>query len=157
MRLGLPPGAPAKKSDLETLLTDLNEVGGQIRGESADLYPDFEITDSLALQIEIFDSEKSKLAHVYVGKGSSGRETFIRLAGSPVVYLADENFISRFAVWNEPPEKKLPTDRWIELLLCNIPREKIKSFKLEKGKTEYDFALIEEPSDDTLAPPVEKV
>jgi hypothetical protein len=28
-------GAPAKKSDLETLLTDLNEVGGQIRGESA--------------------------------------------------------------------------------------------------------------------------
>jgi len=147
--------APAKKTDIEKLLSDLNDVSGQVRGESADLYPDFEITDSLALQIEIFDSERSNLLHAYVGKGASGRGTFIRLEGSPVVYLADENFVSRFAAWSEPPEKKLPTDRWIELTLCGIPRENIKSFKIARGKTVYDFALLEEQSGDTLTPPVE--
>jgi len=147
--------APAKKTDIEKLLSDLNEVSGQVRGESADLYPDFEITDSLALQIEIFDSERTNLLHAYIGKGASGRETFIRLEGSPVVYLADENFVSRFAAWSEPPEKKLPADRWIELTLCSIPRENIKSFKIARGKTVYDFALLEEQSEDTLTPPVE--
>ena len=147
--------APAKKTDIEKLLTDLNAVSGQIRGESVELYEDFDIADERALQIEIFDSEGSKLAHIYIGKGGSGRESFLRLAGSPVVYLANENFISRFAAWNSPPEKKLPTDRWIELALCDIPRDKIKSIKIKKGRTEYDFVLTEEPSDDTLAPPAE--
>lgn len=147
--------APAKNTDIEKLFTDLNQVSGQIRGESVELYDDFDITDERALQIEIFDEEGSKLLQVYIGKGGSGRECFMRLAGSPTVYLADENFISRFAVWNAPPEKKLPTDRWIELTLCDIPREQIKTFEIKKGKTGYQFALMEEPSEDTLAPPVE--
>ncbi|UCE66557.1 MAG: DUF4340 domain-containing protein [Candidatus Zixiibacteriota bacterium] len=147
--------APAKRTDIEKLLTDLNQVSGQIRGETAELYEDFDITDERALQIEIFDGEASKLLHIYIGKGGSGRDCFMRLSESPTVYLANENFISRFAAWNAPPEKKLPTDRWIELSLCNVPRESIKSFKIKKGKTEYEFALMEEPSEDTLAPPAE--
>jgi len=147
--------APAKKTDIEKLLADLNTVKGQIRGESAELYEDFDITDEKALQIEIFDTEGSKLAHVYIGKGASGRECFMRIAGSPTIYLADENFISRFGAWNAPPEKKLPTTRWLDLALCNIPRDQIKSFKIKRRRTEFEFALIEEPSEDTLAPPVE--
>jgi hypothetical protein len=107
--------APAKQADIASLLKDLQEAGGQVRGESADLYDDFEISDDKALQIELFGSAGAKLLHLYVGKGGSGRECFVRLAGSPTVYLADNNFISRFAAWNSPPEKKLPADRWLEL------------------------------------------
>ncbi len=147
--------APAKKTDIDKLFTDLNDVSGQIRGESAELYEDFDITDERALQIEIFDEEGSKLLHVYIGKGGSGRDCFMRLAGSPTVYLADENFISRFAAWNAPPEKKLPADRWVELTLVDIPRDQIKSYKIKRGKSEYEFALLEESSEDTLAPPEE--
>ncbi len=145
--------APAKSIDIEKLMTDLNGVSGQVRGKTAELYADFDIADEKALQIEMYDSEGSKLVHVYIGKGGSGRESFMRIAGSPVVYLANENFISRFAAWNSPPEKKLPTDRWIDLALCNIARADVKSFKITKSKTKYEFALIEEPSVDSLAPP----
>ncbi|UCC80000.1 MAG: DUF4340 domain-containing protein [Candidatus Zixiibacteriota bacterium] len=147
--------APAKKTDIDNLFTNLNDVSGQIRGESAELYEDFDITDERALQIEIFDEEGSKLLHAYIGKGSGGRGCFMRLAGSPIVYLADDNFISRFAAWNAPPEKKLPTDRWVELALIDIPRDQIKSYKIKRGKTEFEFALLQEPSEDTLAPPEE--
>jgi len=147
--------APAKQADVVKLMSDLNTVGGQIRGESADLYGDFDITDERALQLEIFDSEGSKLLHAYIGKGGSGRDCFIRLAGSPVVYLASENFISRFAAWNASPEKKLPADRWTELTLCGIPRDKIKSIKIKRDKTEFEFALVQESSGDTLTPATE--
>ena len=145
--------SPAKNEDIEKLITDLREVKGTIRGESADLYEDFDITDERALQIELFDSDGSRLVHLYVGKGSAGRECFVRLAGLPVVYLADGNFISRFAAWNAPPEKKLPTDRWLQLTLCDIDRNAMTSFRISKGKTIYEFALVEEPSEDTLTPP----
>lgn len=147
-------GSPAKEEDIEKLITDLREASGSIRGESADLYEDFDITDDKALQIELFGSDGSKLVHLYVGKGSGGRDCFMRLAGLPVVYMADENFISRFAAWDAPPEKKLPTDRWLQLTLCDIDRDAMTSFKINKGKTAYEFALIEEPSEDTLTPPI---
>ncbi len=146
--------SPAKEEEIEKLITDLKEVKGSVRGESADLYEDFDITDERALQIELFDSDDSKLLHLYVGKGSAGRECFVRLAGLPVVYLADENFISRFAAWNAPPEKKLPTDRWLQLSLCDIDRNAMTSFKIGKKKMNYEFALVEEPSEDTLTPPI---
>jgi hypothetical protein len=146
--------SPAKVEDIEKLITDLTNVKGSVRGESADLYEDFDITDDKALQIELFGSDDARLVHLYVGKGSGGRECFMRMAGLPVVYLADENFISRFAAWNAAPEKKLPTDRWLQLTLCDIDRDAMTSFEIGKGKTVYEFALVEEALEDTLAPPV---
>jgi hypothetical protein len=144
-------GAPAKAEELDKLFTDLLGVTGTIRAESADLYSEFDISDELALQIEFFDSADNKLTHLYVGKGGgSGRSCFMRLAGSPAVYLADENFISRFAAWNSPPEKNLPKNRWIQLELCDVDQEDINSIKLKKGRDEYEFAKVELPSSDTL-------
>lgn len=145
---------PAKEEDIEKLITELREASGSVRGESADLYEDFDITDDKALQIELFGSDGSNLLHLYVGKGAGGRDCFMRQAGLPVVYLADENFISRFAAWNAPPEKKLPTDRWLQLTMCDIDGNAMTSFKINKGKTAYEFALVEEPSGDTLTPPI---
>jgi hypothetical protein len=145
--------SPAKEEDIEKLLTDLNEVRGSVRAETADLYDDFEISDEQALQIELLAADSSKLLHLYVGKGSGGRECFVRLAGSPTVYLADNNFISRFAAWNAPPEKKLPTNRWLELGLCDIDRNAMTSYKITSGKNVYEFAQLEEASEDTLTPP----
>lgn len=146
--------SPANQTDVQKLIDDLHGVSGSVRGESADLFPDFDITDEKALQIEFYDAADNKLLHLYVGKGGgSGKECFVRLAGSPDTYLADENFISRFAAWNAPPEKKLPRDRWLDLKLCSIDRKDITAFSVTKGKTEYEFANQQEPSEDTLAPP----
>jgi hypothetical protein len=145
--------SPAKEEDIEKLLTDLKEVRGSIRAETADLYDDFEIGDDQALQIELLSADSSKLLHIYVGKGSGGRECFVRLAGSPTVYLVDNNFISRFAAWNAAPEKKLPANRWLELGLCDIDRNAVTSFKITSGENVYEFAQLEEASDDTLTLP----
>ena len=144
----------AKEQDVVKLLTELGEVSGSVRGETADLYEDFDIADEEALQIELFDSEDAKLLHVYVGKGGSGgRDCFLRVVGSPVVYLADNNFISRFAAWNSPPEKKLPIDRWVKLELCDIDRNDLTSFTIHKGEIDHEFGNIDVPSEDTLLPP----
>jgi len=144
----------AKQSDVQKLIDDLHNVGGSIRGESADLYDSFDITDEKALQIEFYDREDNKLLHVYVGKGgASGKECFMRIAGSPVTYLAYDNFLSRFAVWNAAPEKKLATDRWLDLSLCEISSNDMSSFKIIDGKKTYEFANELAPSEDSLTLP----
>jgi hypothetical protein len=143
--------APLKEDDVNLLITDLSNVTGSIRGDSEELYPDFKITDESALQIEFYDNADSKLVHIYVGKGGeSGKQCFIRLAGSPEVYLADANFISRFAAWEAPPEKKLPTDRWMDLNLSGLDREAINAFTINAGTKRYEFALVPDEQQDTL-------
>ncbi len=144
----------ARESDIDKLLDDLHQANGSIRGESADLYGDFDISDERALQIEFYGPDESKLVHLYIGKGGGGKDCFIRAAGSPVVYLVDNNFISRFGAWGADPFKKLPTDRWLELSLCEIQKDNLTSMKIHRDKKDYEFALLETPSEDSLAPPV---
>jgi len=144
---------PAKVSDIKQLIADLDSVSGTIRGESADLYPDFDITDELAIQIRLTAEDGSLLAHVYVGKGGDGKSCFMRLPGSPVVYLANNNFISRFGVWQASPEKRMPTNRWMELGISPFKREEIGAMTVKTPKTEYQFELVEVASEDTTAAP----
>jgi hypothetical protein len=146
--------ALARNADVRKVISDLATVGGEVRGESDSLYPDFDITDQEALQIKLLGIDSSVLAHVYVGKGGQdGHSCFMRLPGSPKVYFADNNFLSRFSAWGASPATRLAADRWMNLNLCRINRESISSIKLHTPKTEYEFALITEPPADTASPP----
>ncbi len=145
---------PAKNEEIRKLLTDLAAVKGSVRGESEDLYPDFAIGDQEALQIALLGDGGTELAHVYVGKGNAdGHSCFMRLPGSPKVYLADNNFISRFAAWSAPPNKRLPTDRWMNLAISPFKRDEISAIKLHTPKTDYEFELVTQPSFDSGVPP----
>jgi hypothetical protein len=147
--------ADAKKEEVQKILDDLHAVTGSVRGESEDLYGDFEIDERSALQIKFMGADNSELLHLYVGKGGpDGRSCFMRLPGSPKVYLANENFISRFAAWQSPPEKKLPTDRWINLKVSQLKPQELASFKLHTPKADYEFAQITEPPVDSTSAPV---
>jgi hypothetical protein len=147
-------GTPAKNEDVGKLLTDLNTVKGTLRGESEDLYTDFAIDEANALQIKLLGNDNSLLTHLFVGKGGpDGQTCFIRLPGSPNVYLADKNFISRFAAWNAAPSKKLPTDRWMNLNLSGLDRNSVNSVKLHTPKADYEFALQTEGLTDPQSGP----
>jgi hypothetical protein len=147
--------ASARSKDVEQILSDLTKIGGTLRGETEDLYTDFAITDQNALQIKLLGADNSLLAHVYVGKGGpDGKSCFIRLPGSPKVYLADNNFISRFSAWGAAPEKRLPADRWMNLNLCKTARDNnMSAFKVHTPKIDYEFASVSKPPVDTMSPP----
>jgi hypothetical protein len=144
----------ARNTDVRKVISDLAAVGGEVRGESEDLYPDFDITDQNALQIKLLAADSSVLAHVYVGKGGQdGHSCFMRLPNSPKVYFANNNFLSRFSAWGASPSTRLPLDRWMNLNLSRVNRESISSIKLHTPKTNYEFALVTVPPVDTASPP----
>jgi hypothetical protein len=144
----------AKSEEVKKLLDDLAAVSGSIRGESEDLYRDFEIDDRSALQIKFLGTDNSELLHLFVGKGGpDGKSCFLRLPDSPTVYLANNNFISRFAAWAAPPEKKLPSDRWMNLRLSPIKSQDITAFKIHLPNANYEFAQFADEPVDSLTPP----
>ncbi len=144
----------ARNADVRKVISDLATVGGEVRGESEDLYPDFDITDQNALQIKLIAADSSVLAHVYVGKGGQdGHSCFMRLPNSPTVYFANNNFLSRFSAWGASPSTRLPADRWMNLNLSRVNRESISSIKLHTPKKNYEFAQVTEPPVDTASPP----
>ena len=64
--------------------------------------------------------------------------------------MANVNFLSRFAVWNAEPAKRMPGKRWTELKMTEIDKEKISSFEIKAKKKDYLFEKKEEISEDTL-------
>ena len=133
--------APAKESEIDKLFTDIKNIKGEIRSANQELFTDYDITDDQALHLEFLGSDGSEIAHVLFGKGvpQASRSSFIRNANSDTVYMANENFISRFAMWNAEPSKRITPKRWVELSLAEFDREAAKSIEVEKGKSTYLF------------------
>lgn len=146
--------APGKQSDIEKILQDMKGLMGEVRSTKPELFDDYEITDDVALHLEFLGPDSSEITHFLAGKGvpQASRSSFIRLYGNDTVYMANENFISRFAVWNAEPSKKMPINRWIELKMTDVNKEDVRSIEIKAKRKTYLFEKNEQVSEDTLEP-----
>ncbi len=147
--------APGKKTDIEKIMIDAKNLRGEVRSTNPSLLGDFGLADSEALHLKLMKQDSSVVLHFLAGKGipDAPRSSFIRRAGSDTVYKADENFISRFAMWNAEPWRKIQVNRWIELKMFDFPLDSVIAFDLVvKGKTDR-FMKEKLAVEDTAAPP----
>jgi len=147
--------APGKKADIEKIMTDMKGLGGEIRSTNPSLFSDFGLADDEALHLKFMKQDSTVLIHFLAGKGiaDAPRSSFIRRAGSDTVYKADENFISRFAMWNAEPWRRVQVNRWIELKMTELALDSVIACDLViKGKTNR-FVKETQAVEDTTAPP----
>jgi hypothetical protein len=147
--------APAKNSEVWKLISDIKALTGEVRSSSPELLADYDLTDSLALNIILLGSDSSPMAHMMVGKGltGAGRSSFIRKNGDNTVYKANENFLSRFSMWDSKPYTKIPLNRVMDLKMANIAVDSMKSLQLvAKGKN-YLFERQQQSAGDSTTPP----
>ncbi|MCP4583969.1 MAG: DUF4340 domain-containing protein [candidate division Zixibacteria bacterium] len=142
-------GAPARQSEIEKLLGDVKGLQGEIRSTNQELFGDFEITEDVALHMEFVGVDSAPLIHILVGKGVP-KACFARNNGSDTVFMANTNFVSRFAAWNAEPSKRMPGKRWAELTMTDFDKEKVNQIELKINKKTYRFEKKEEISGDTL-------
>ena len=138
--------APARQTEVDKLLDDVKKLQGEIRSTNEGLFSDYDISDDQALHLEFLGPDSSVLANILVGKGvpEASSSSFLRKAGSDTVYMADQNFLSRFAVWNADPAKKLTEKRWAELKMADFDKAKVNQIALKDNKKEYAFEKQEE-------------
>ena len=147
--------APAKENDIDKLLTDINTLQGEIRSVNADLHDDFEIADNTALHLEFSGPDSTIFARLLIGKGvpQASRSSFIRKYNTDTVYKANENFLSRFAVWNAEPAKKMPAKRWADMKMTDADKNTVSAIEIKAKRMTYSFEKVEEPAEDTTLPP----
>lgn len=146
--------APAKNADIWKLISDIKALTGEVRSSSSELLSDYDLTDSLALNIILLDENSKPIVHMLVGKGlaGAGRSSFIRKDGDNTVYKASENFLSRFSLWDAKPYTKIPINRIVDLKMASIAVDSMKSLQLiAKGKT-YIFERQQQSAGDSTTP-----
>ena len=79
--------APAKVTDIDKLLDDVNKLQGEIRSTKPELFPDYEIADDAALHLEFMGPDSTDLAYLLIGKGvpQASQAGFARKNGSDTV------------------------------------------------------------------------
>ena len=147
--------APAKENDIEKLLNDIKALQGEIRSTKSELFDDYEIADNAALHIGFLGPDLSEVAHILIGKGvpQASHASFVRKFNTDTVYMANQNFLSRFAVWNAEPSKRMPGKRWAEMNITDTDKELVQSFEVKAKRKIYQFEKKQKPAEDTLAPP----
>ncbi|MCD6163224.1 MAG: DUF4340 domain-containing protein [candidate division Zixibacteria bacterium] len=147
--------APAKENDIDKLLSDIKTLQGEVRSTKAELFDDYDIADSIALHVELLRPDSSELVHMLVGKGvpQASKSSFVRKFNADTVYIANQNFLSRFAVWNAEPAKKMPSKRWAEMKMTDVDKELVISFEIKAKRKLYRFEKKQVPTEDTTAPP----
>ncbi|MBI4775844.1 MAG: DUF4340 domain-containing protein [Deltaproteobacteria bacterium] len=132
----------ADKGKIETLLSDLKDLKGEVRASKEALYDMFEVQEGKALVLDLLDKEGRRITTLFVGKrGPSGSGGFLRIKGRPEVYLADKNVAGTFGLLGEA--KKAPEPKtWVDLRL--LQSSKNQWARVEFNHPEFTAVFVKE-------------
>jgi hypothetical protein len=155
-------GHAASSTRVQTLLDNLNDLGGEFRSDAADVLPDYGFTDSTMVTITAYgpDSDQPVLA-LEIGKKPQGSlGNFVKLPGSNAVYLTRKGLLGNLGLYSGPglPQSK----HFLELQVYKVERDDVDALTLHNEKSvialEKEFGEPEpNPADTTgVAPEVNR-
>ncbi len=124
--------AKASLNRLRTLLTNLENLEGEVRSDDPSVLADYGLDDSTAVHVILREENGDELLHLLLGKPATGGG-FIRLNGSNQALLASRNLLSEFGIWGEG-NKNPVASTWLDLEIFKPDREKVVELVLRKGK-----------------------
>ncbi len=107
--------ARADKHKIESFLKDIENLQGEKRASSKELFPTFAVGDDQALRVDFLGKDRQPLLVLLVGKpGPMGRGCFVRFMDKTDVYLIDNNLLTTFGIFGE--QNKIPHPKiWADL------------------------------------------
>ena len=144
-------GAKANVNRLRTLLTNLENLEGNLRSTDPSVLSDYGLDDSTAVHLVLKSESGDEVLHLLLGKPSAGGG-FVRLAGSSDALLGNRNLLSEFGIWGED-NKNPVVSTWLNLEVFKPDREKVHGLVLRQGKNTIAMQKVfqEEAEGDTTA------
>ncbi|GEM_PF-3448332 len=123
---------PVQKKKVTDALAMLKDLKGELRGNDEKLFSDFEIEDDRAYRIKIKGAEDKELLYLLIGtKTPKYGSSFIRLAGSPHVFLVDYNLMVTFGI-NTGEVKSLSEKHWADMKVIDFDNADITGIHIDK-------------------------
>lgn len=127
-------GVKARKETIDGLLGELKDLKGEIRGDSKELFPDFQIEDDKAAHLVLEGSEGKVLKHLVISfLFPEWNKNFVRDAESPKVVLVDRNLLVKLNIFGK--DDTLRPSAFADLKLPAFDPQGISGITLEsQGK-----------------------
>ncbi|MFH1422460.1 MAG: DUF4340 domain-containing protein [Planctomycetota bacterium] len=110
--------APARNDMVETLLSELKELKGEMRSNSSELFTEFSIGDKDSIHIELIGASEITLSHLLIGKQAADNlTTFLRLSGETKTYAVTNNLrraLGIFQPTKEEAREELKPLKWLD-------------------------------------------
>ncbi|MFH1189884.1 MAG: DUF4340 domain-containing protein [Candidatus Omnitrophota bacterium] len=95
-------GAKALKTAIDDLLKELKGLKGEVRGDSKELFPDFQIEDERSVHLVLEGGEGNVLKHLAISfLTPSWNKNFIRSADSPNIVLVNKNLLVKLNIFGK--------------------------------------------------------
>ncbi|MGE3538532.1 MAG: DUF4340 domain-containing protein [Candidatus Tectimicrobiota bacterium] len=134
--------APANSMKMQQLLTQVSDLQGELRAESAELLEDFRLKDEQALHLKVYlENAETPALSLLAGK-SSGSNGFMRRSGENRVYAVNLNVQALAGVSSSTPESSLSAKPWLELRLQNVPKEQVSAVELQAPARVLHFTTV---------------
>jgi len=126
-------GAYADEQKVDTLISKIDALEGELRSDNKKLLSDYGISDNEGINIQLKKGE-AEIAQLILGtKKAEWNKNFVRLKGSNAVYVVEENILSDLGFWGDVTEANFNTDQWIDKRIFHFDQDKVKAVKLEKN------------------------
>jgi hypothetical protein len=126
--------ANARKEAISDLLNELKGLKGEVRGDSKELFPDFQIEDEKSVHLVLEGSADKALKHLVISfLLPAANKNFVREVDSPRVVLVDKNLLAKLNIFGkDDTPKALP---FVDLKLPAFDVNGVTGIILEsKGK-----------------------
>jgi len=140
-------GAYADEQKVDTLISKIDALEGELRSDSKELLSDYGISDTEGINIQLKKGE-ADVAHLVLGTKKAGwNKNFVRLKGSSAVYVIEENILSDLGFWGDVTQASFNADQWIDKRIIHLDQDQVKSIKLEKD-TQTFIELVQKVEDE---------
>ena len=137
--------APGNSQKIESFLQDIENLRGEKRASSKEVFATFGVEDDKALTLEFLSKDGEPLFVILAGKqGPMGGGGFIRFKDQVEVYLAEKNLLASFGIFGE--DRKAPQPKlWAGLKVLQTPKDSWRSVELIQPGASFAFAKQQKP------------
>jgi len=131
-------GITASEERIVDLLLAVKDLKGEERARSKELYPDFGITEKMAVHLVFKEDDKPRL-HLLLGtQKPRWKNVFIRKAESEAVYLAETDIFPLLGIMGEIATAKLKAEHWADLSILSLSVDDLSKVEIRDKRQWYD-------------------
>lgn len=130
--------ARADAEAVRRLLDTLATLSGEPRGQSAEVFSDFGITDDEALHLAVFEGA-TETAHALIGTaGAAWQELFLRAATSSTVFLVRSDLLFQLGMFGGVNDATPKAEPWLDLrLFPPVDSDAVQTIEIKEGTADW--------------------
>lgn len=123
--------APVNEAKVKEFFRQVREAKGEERARGQQFFKDFGISDNESFKVSLFSENQTAGPEFYLGLKTAGESSFIRKAGSDVIYLTGTNFFAQMGIYGDPAKENLTPEPWAAVDFLKVDSAKVRGIEIK--------------------------